>query len=63
MGEKQLEQMIDREELAKALKMSIQYIDGAIKNERLPAYKLGKSVRFYLSEVQSWLKERKIRNG
>ncbi len=62
MGEKKIEKMIDKKTLAKEVGMSLRYIDKAMRENDLPYYKLGASVRFRYSEVEKWLRERKA-NG
>lgn len=60
------EGMVDIKYLTDKLNLSKDYIDDAIKKQKFPVYKLGPGkgapVRFRLSEVERWLKERKL-NG
>ncbi len=52
--------LISMEELSKHLKMSRSSIKRAKTNLGLPFFKLGDSVRFRLSDVESWLQEHRI---
>lgn len=59
MGEKRLEQMISTKELASALGVTRDFLQSAREKQGLPYYRLGKYIRYNLSEVKTWLKERK----
>ncbi len=59
MGEKKIRPMVGKKELAEALGVTEEWIDTARKNLGLPSYKLGRLVKFYLDEVNAWIKERK----
>ncbi len=64
MNKKQKEEfeiMVNSEEVAKQLSLSPQFIKKARKTLGLPHYKIGGSVRFRLSEVDAWLKQRKAK--
>jgi predicted DNA-binding transcriptional regulator AlpA len=52
------ESLIDTEKLVELTGMGKTFIDSARVNLGLPHYKLGRSVRYRLSEVNRWLKER-----
>ena len=62
MGEKKIEKMIDKITLSEQLGMSLRYIDKAMREYDLPYYKIGSNVRFRVSEIEKWIKERKV-NG
>lgn len=65
MAAKQIENfesLVDLKFLAEKLFLSRDFIDDAIKLHGFPVYKIGTVKRFRLSEVEKWLKERKI-NG
>ena len=53
------ESLVDKEKLAGKLDLSVSYINKMMRVEGLPYLKLGKSVRFRVSEILSWLQERK----
>lgn len=59
MGEKKLEPVVSRTELAKLLGISTETIDRLARTSGLPFYKLGNSVKFRVSEVERWMKERR----
>ncbi len=59
MGEKKIEPVVTRKEIASLLGLSVETIDRMAKSGGLPYYKLGDSVRFRISEVERWLKERR----
>jgi|GEM_PF-6594388 len=54
------ENLVSRTELAKRLSLSPSYISKMMKYEGLPYFKIGRAVRFKLSEVVDFL-ERKCR--
>lgn len=58
----ELEGMVDMKYLVEKLSLSKDYIDDAIKKQKFPVYKLGTLKRFRISEVERWLRERKL-NG
>jgi excisionase family DNA binding protein len=62
MGEPKFEYLVDTAFLGERLGVSKAYLEDARKNLGLPFYKIGKNIRFRLSEVEKWLKERKV-NG
>jgi excisionase family DNA binding protein len=47
-------------ELAEALGMSTRWIYEQVERHQLPAYKLGRSLRFELAAVRAWLEARRI---
>ena len=53
------ENLVDRTELAMRLSLSPSYISKLMKNDGLPSLKIGRSVRFKLSEVVEFLQRRK----
>lgn len=63
MGEKNLievERLIDIKELSKVTGLSKGYLEKSYREANLPYYKLGRSVRFRVGEVQKWIKERQV---
>ena len=55
-----MEPVITRVELSELLSISVETIDRMVKNEGLPFYRIGaRGVRFRISEVERWLKERR----
>lgn len=54
----EFEVLIDTEALARLTGMGETFIVSARSNLGLPHYKLGRSIRYRLSEVNRWLKER-----
>lgn len=56
---------ISIEELARKLKISRWWLYHQISGKRLPfpLYKIGRKVRFRISEVNSWIEARKIDNN
>ena len=63
MGEPKLEKTIGKKELCDLLGMSIRFVDTAMKEMGLPYYKLGGAVKFRVTEVEKWMKQRKVVNG
>lgn len=53
------ENLIDRKVLANKLSLSPSYISKLMAEEGLPYFKIGRSVRFKLSEVVEFLERRK----
>lgn len=53
------QKLVDRKGLAEFLSLSPSYISKLVKDEGLPNYKIGKSLRFKITEVVEFLKERK----
>lgn len=60
--EKTIEKMIDTEELMQILGVSKAFLDDARTKLNLPYYKIGRNVKYRLSEVEQWLRERR-KNG
>lgn len=50
--------LISRKDLAKHLRLSTRYIDELTKTGVLPFFKIGKSVRYDLTEVEAAMRER-----
>lgn len=63
MGEPKMEKTIGKKELSEQLGMCVRSIDRAMKEGGLPYYKIGSAVKFRVSEVEKWMKERKVING
>ena len=53
------ENFIDRKQLAEKLSLSPSYISKLMFYEGLPHYKIGRAARYKLSEVMTFLQERK----
>ncbi len=53
------QKFVDRNCLAKIISLSPSYISKLVKEEGLPSYKIGKSLRFKITEVVEFLNERK----
>ena len=49
---------ITRHELAQHLRLSLRYVDELTRNGTLPFYKIGKSIRYELAEVETAMRER-----
>ncbi len=54
------ESLFDKEKLAVKLNLSVSFINKLMRNEGLPYVKLGKAVRFRVSETLSWLQQRRM---
>jgi excisionase family DNA binding protein len=52
------ENLVTREQLAEMLVLSPSFISKLMSEGRLPYIKIGKSVRFRVSEVMTWLQKR-----
>ena len=58
--EMKTEPLIDINELAQALNIGVHWIRKHKSVSGLPFYKLGSSVKFRLSEVDQWIKQRHV---
>ena len=54
------EPLLTAEELAEALGFSRRQVYELVEQSGLPAYKLGRALRFELSAVRGWLARRRI---
>jgi len=52
--------LIAKGELARLLNVSVSFIEKLMAEEGLPYFKIGRSVRFRLEEVQEWLLKRRF---
>ena len=59
MGEQKTEPLVDKGQVAKFLGVSTDTVDKERIKTDLPYYKLGRKVRFRISEVEAWLKQKK----
>lgn len=50
---------LSKKHLSVALSISLSYVDKLMTDEGLPHYKIGRSVRFNLSEIMAFLERRK----
>lgn len=55
-----VENYIDKKTLSDFVGVSIRYIDLLMSRDGLPYYKIGRSVRFKVSEVVAWLQQRRM---
>lgn len=53
--------LIGTKELAKYLDVSIGTIYSWVWQKKLPHYKVGRLVKFDLKEIESWIKERRVK--
>lgn len=51
---------ISPKELAESLGLAEQTVYHWVSQRKLPFYKLGKSVRFAMPEIQEWLQKRRV---
>lgn len=51
------EPLLTYEELSEATKLSVRFLKKAKREMKLPAFKMGRSVRFRLSQFENWLKQ------
>lgn len=56
---KEFEATVNTKRLAELLGMSESFVEQARKDKGLPYYKVGGAVRYRLSDVETWLQERK----
>ena len=61
MGEKKIEPLIDSIELGKIIGLGRSAIIDARKKSGLPYYKIGGKIMFRLSEVETWIQQRKCK--
>ncbi len=52
--------LFDKKSLAKQWGISVRYVDKLMAIEGLPYFKIGKSVRFQLEAVSTWLLKRRM---
>ena len=55
------EKLVGYKDVADYMGVSYGYLRQLVSNDYIPYYKLGRSVRFRLSEIDNWLSERKSR--
>ena len=58
MGEKQMEKLLSQKEMAEILGLSVRALENFRKDKGLPFYKIGHLIKYRMSEVEKWLKER-----
>ncbi len=58
MGDQFFENLVTKEQLAGSLALSPSYISKLMATEGLPHLKIGRAVRFRVSEVVAWLQKR-----
>jgi excisionase family DNA binding protein len=54
------EPLLSADDLADALGMSRRWVYAQVEQNRLPAYKLGRSLAFELSAVRRWLAKQRV---
>lgn len=47
--------LLNKKQLSNYLGMSIGKIDNLIKNDKIGYYKIGRNIRFNLSEIEDWI--------
>lgn len=52
----EIKKYIDKRELCELLGFSIGNIDNMMRNKRLNYYKIGKSIRFNINEIEEFIK-------
>jgi excisionase family DNA binding protein len=55
------EKLVGYKDVAEYMGVSYGYLRQLVSNDYIPYYKLGRSVRFRLSEIDKWLSNRKSR--
>ena len=60
---KQHEKLIDFQELSQQTGLTVSFLKKAKWKMGLPHYKIGKNVRFRLSEIEVWLTQRRARSA
>lgn len=63
MGEKKIEKLSDKKEIALRFGVTVRAVENWMKDQGLPYYKLGAVVRFKVHEVDKWLSERRVVNS
>lgn len=53
------EKLLSKKEIMEETGLKVSFIDKAIKCYQLPYYKIGKSIKFKLSQVNLWIEQRK----
>lgn len=59
MAKNALEKLLTKDELSQASGLTVAFIERAMENKGFPFYKLGRNVRFRISEVEKWIAQRK----
>ncbi len=54
------ENCITKDELKRAIGLSESFINKLMKQGEIPYFKIGRAVRFRVSEVMSWLQKRRM---
>lgn len=54
-------QLLDKKEMAAALKLSVRTLEHMVLNKKIPYLKLGGPVRFDPKRVQDWLQTREVK--
>ncbi|MBY0316343.1 MAG: helix-turn-helix domain-containing protein [Bdellovibrionales bacterium] len=52
--------LVSKEQLSEKLDISVSFVNKLMRIEGLPHVKLGKLVRFRISDIQSWLQRRRM---
>jgi excisionase family DNA binding protein len=55
--------ILDLKQVAEYINVSTGTIENWIRREGFPAMKAGKLLRFFRSEVNDWLKQRRVKHG
>ena len=54
------ERLIDKKTLAEATGLTVSFIEKAMHSYSLPFYRLGRNVKFKISEVNKWIEQRQV---
>ena len=54
------ERLVDKKELSATTGLTVSFIEKAYVSYGLPFYKLGRSIRFKISEVNKWIDQRQV---
>ncbi len=60
---KHFEALLSKKELVVALGVSSSFVNKLMANESLPYFKIGRAVRFRISEISAWLNTRRHYGG
>ena len=53
------ERLLGKKELAEETGLTVRYIETAMKNYSLPYFKIGKMIKFKISDFEQWLQKRR----
>lgn len=59
MAKNLMEKLLTKEEIAEITGLSVPFIYKAVSAQGFPHYKIGRNLKFRISEVEKWISQRK----